>query len=174
MISPVLLLLLSTIHASYHVEGLAESPKFSQVAVNQNIELFSSEGSWIVSIKVRPPVRTATTERVQSLLRSMKPDPDATCVERSRDLCNLIRDMGVACREVSGILFESRMPGEMARYYQPGMGGLPHRWIQYFDTEQGWIAFDPVQRDGRISSRHIPIPSQDLWPNGRIREMSWD
>jgi len=83
--------------------------------------------------------------------------------------------MGFRTRRVHGLLFHPDGGGNP--HYLAGLGCTPHRWIEVFMPDHGWVPLDPVASGGRLTARHLALRGNDTegWLSGaRIEVLRWD
>jgi transglutaminase-like putative cysteine protease len=71
-----------------------------------------------------------------------------SCRDSSWLLVQILRNLGIAARFVSGYLF---VPGDSAHGYVGG--GSTHAWVQAYLPSAGWIEFDPT--NGIVGARDL-------------------
>lgn len=88
-----------------------------------------------------------------------------------RDLARL----GYRTRRVHGLLFAPG--GNSNPYYLAAIGATPHRWLEVFTPDHGWVPLDPVAPGGRLTGRHLAFKGDDTagWlRDTRIEVLRWD
>lgn len=174
MISVLWITLSLMTHHTYQVDGIQGPPRFTHQVVNQPVHIYSQGESWMIDIRLANASRTPLTAKADRILDHVISLENGDCVEKSGKLCELLQAEEILCRPISGFLYVNRFPASRAHLYVPAIHGVPHRWVEYFDPEQGWIAVDPTQPAGKISLYHVPVPVNDNWPDIRVKAVSWD
>ena len=174
MIVTLIVTLLFSANQTYRISGLESPPSFSHHTINQEVRVFSHESSLYMKITVHRTAVTPVTRIVDKALKGMDKNPGDDCRVLSKRLCSLLSAENVSCSEISGLLYTTSFPASSADLYVPSVHGIPHRWVEYYDPQQGWIGVDPVHPNGKISEYHIPVSVIDNWPGIRVEAVKWD
>ena len=86
-----------------------------------------------------------------------------SCVGRSLLAAELLLRAGVPTRQVTGLLVASEpkeLTPESRLVYNPGLGGVRHRWIEAYVPGLGWVPSDPGGLANTVTARHLALSRQ--------------
>jgi transglutaminase-like putative cysteine protease len=98
-------------------------------------------------------------ETASSVLRAGR----GSCVGRSLLASELLLRAGVPTRQVTGLLVAAEpreLTPESRLVYNPGLGGVRHRWIEVFVPGLGWTPSDPGGLANIVTTRHLALARQ--------------
>jgi transglutaminase superfamily protein len=130
-----------------------------------------------------------TSRRIKYELPTGAPETAASCRARRRGSCvgrsllaaDLLARVGVAARQVTGILAASsaaELTPDTRAVYSAALGGVRHRWIEAYVPLLGWVPSDPGGLANALSARHValarpPEPDFALRLLSRSSEVKW-
>lgn len=82
---------------------------------------------------------TAGIERLGAL-NSLENKEHAVCMEYTDITIALLRALSVPARELNGYAY---VPPD-SHTFQPTIGDELHSWVEYYDTQRGWVSIDPT------------------------------
>ncbi len=85
-----------------------------------------------------------------------------------------LKDFGFLTKKVKGLLLSKE---RNSPFYLNNLKATPHRWIQVFLPEIGWLSFDPLSSSGRVTRFHLPLKdyeSLDFLKELKIEVKKWD
>lgn len=97
------------------------------------------------------------------------------CISFTAVLERELARMGVRTRRVHGLLFAP--DGASNPFYLASVQATPHRWLEAFTSDHGWVPLDPVAPGGRLTGRHVALRGDDTaaWlRDARIEVLRWD
>ena len=113
----------------------------------------------------------AWTEDPDQALRAGR----GNCISFTAVLERDLKDLGYRSRRVHGLLFSP--DASVSPYYLAPLHATPHRWLEVFTADFGWVPLDPVAPQGRLTGRHVALRGDDTagWVRGMTVEvLRWD
>lgn len=82
----------------------------------------------------------------------------AYCVGFAELAVDLLRRSGISARTVQGILRTE----PSADRYEPGLGGVYHRWIEVYYPDRGYVFSDPMRSVNGVDANYLPFGKRAL------------
>ena len=82
----------------------------------------------------------------------------AYCVGFAELAVDLLRRSGISARTVQGVLRTE----PSADRYEPGIGGVYHRWIEVYYPDRGYVFSDPMRSVNGVDASYIPFGRRAL------------
>jgi hypothetical protein len=161
----------------YKIKGFVVSQKFWLLEIFKNSDNFFESDEYFKVLNETLKVKKIlnydpylSNENISEILKEKK----GNCVSFVSYLNNRLKEMGFLTKEVHGILISKE---RNSPFYLSNLMATPHRWIRVFFPKIGWLSFDPLSGDGRVSKFHLPLKDgtdikvlKDL----KIRVIKWD
>lgn len=93
-------------------------------------------------------------ENFEEILRKKR----GNCISFVSFLKEKLKKTGFITEEIHGILFSKENTNP---FYIEKLNATPHRWIRVFFKDFGWISFDPLSKNGRVTKFHLPLKGID-------------
>ncbi len=161
----------------YKVKGFLISEKSWVLEISRNTMNFplSNQFAEVLTeaLKVKKFLRYdpfISSENIKDILIQRK----GNCISFVSYLNEKLKNFGYLTKEVHGILFSKEKNGP---FYLSNLSATPHRWIKVFFKDFGWVSFDPLSENGRISNFHLPLKDKKYLKSLKdleIKVLKWD